>query len=178
MLRQAFATDAGIHCLWNDTAFSGVNDYDTWEKELLDDADIERHIRAGDFVPLYIHSDGVVEIQVRVGSVEAPAVLSAREAKYLAVASEPYLFRSRGRLCVSGIEYVSAGPDESVGTTPLSVGDYAVTVALLAWDEEPDMRDAQGSPKSTALPDFLVLVNPQVGTEDFRTTVETFPPTS
>lgn len=167
-----------MHCLWSDAAFSEVHDYDAWEKELLDDADIERHIRAGDFVPIYIHSDGVAEIEVRIGNVAVPAALSDREAKYLTVVSEAYLFRSRGSLCVSGIEDVSAEPDEATGIVTLPAGEYKATVSLLAWDEEPGMKDAQGNARPGALPDFLVLVNPRGKETNFRTSVETFPPAS
>ena len=65
-LRRAYATDSGMYAIWEPTAFSGVHDYATWEEQLLNDPDIERHIGAGHFVPINVHSDGISEIEVRI----------------------------------------------------------------------------------------------------------------
>ena len=173
-LRGSYATDSGMHCIWDPASFSAIHDYDTWETELLADKDIRRHIQAGHFVPVNIQSDGVFNIEVRVGSAEEPSALSDREAEYLVVSSEPYLFASNGALCVSGIEHVEGQPSDTVGSLDLASGEYAVTVHLIGWDEEPGMVAEDGTPKPEALPDFVVLVNPLAGDVSFRTEVETF----
>jgi hypothetical protein len=176
-IRGTYMTNSGMTCLWNPAAFIDVMDYDTWEAELLEDEDIRRHIRAGAFVPINIQSDGVYEIEVRVGTAADPAVLSEREAKYEFVASEPYLFRSTGRLCVSGIECVEKKPADGVGVLAIPRGDYAVKVHLIGWDQEPGMKRKDGKPKKEALPDFVAVMNPKPkGKTKFRTKVETFPP--
>ncbi|WP_433562885.1 hypothetical protein ACQP1O_36485 [Nocardia sp. CA-151230] len=52
-------------------------------------------------------------------------------------------------------------------------GAYAVTVHLLDWEAEPGAMDDQGNATTSALPDFVVLIEPT--TEDsFRTELETF----
>jgi hypothetical protein len=173
MHRNIYPTDAGMHCLWNQAAFAAVKDYDSWERELLEDADIERHIRAGNFVPLNIGSDGAMEIEIRIGTAESPAQLNARDTKYLIVASEPYYLRSTGMIGVCGIESVAVPPGADVGSMKLPAGDYAVTVHLIAWDEEPGMQTDEG-PAPGALPDYLVLINPAGTANQFRTSVQTF----
>ena len=39
-LRRVFATDSGMVAVWQPDQFHGIVDYDTWERELLEDADI------------------------------------------------------------------------------------------------------------------------------------------
>ena len=54
---------------------------------------------------------------------------------------------------------------------------YAVTVYLIAWDDEPGMKDKAGRPKPGALTDFVVLANPKPKKAvRFRTKLETFDP--
>ncbi|HST58006.1 MAG TPA: hypothetical protein VLK84_04950 [Longimicrobium sp.] len=173
--KGTLVTDSGMFALWDRQAFLGVVSFETWEPELVENEGIERHIRAGHLVPVGIHSDGVFDFAVRVGSADAPAVPSERERRYLTVSSEPYRVRSPGRLHLSGIEYIDARPDAtSVMTIDVPAGTWAVTVHLLEWDSEPGMKDAQGRPAPAALPDFLLLLNPAAGTERFRESVETF----
>ena len=105
-------TDSGMHAVWDRGHFNGVVDYDTWEAELLHDADIERHIADGHFVPINIHADDAYAIAVRFDSVTLPA-LSGDEIRRVVVASEPYVFNSKGRIDVSGIEYVAEVPDQT-----------------------------------------------------------------
>jgi hypothetical protein len=47
-------------------------------------------------------------------------------------------------------------------------------VHLIDWTAEPGMLDENDKPRPGALPDFVVLLNPKVGNEDFRTSVDTF----
>lgn len=173
MHRGTYATDAGMHCLWDQAAFQHVTDYDSWEKELLEDRDIERHIAAGHFVPLNLGDDGAMEVAVRVGSKTAPAVLDARESQYLIVGSKPYRLISSGTIGVSGLESVSVPVGRNVGSFALPPNEYAVTVHLMAWDEEPGMQTENG-PALGALPDYLVLINPSETGTPYRTAVKTF----
>jgi len=68
-------TDSGMVAVWQPEQFHGIVDYDTWERELLEDADISRHIQNGAFVPLNVHADGAYECAIRAGSAETPATL-------------------------------------------------------------------------------------------------------
>jgi homoserine dehydrogenase len=70
-------------CVWSQPAFAEIHDYDSWEPELCEDEDIIRHIQAGHFVPINIGSDGVSEVELRVGSAGERAVITDRESKYL-----------------------------------------------------------------------------------------------
>ncbi len=173
-LLGAYATDAGMHCVWRPAAFASVHDYETWDSQLSEDGDILRHVSAGDFVPINIRSDGAFEIEVRVGSASSPAALSERDRTYLEVESEPYRFISDGELCLSGIEHVHEAPDAHVGRLALSPGEYAVVVHLIGWNREPGMLTASGSRSPDALPDFIVAANPTTGRHAYRTRLETF----
>jgi len=173
MHRGLYPTASGMHCLWDQAAFTGVGDYDSWARELLDDADIGRHIAAGRLVPLNIGSDGAMEVEVRVGAPGAAAELTDREAKYLIVQSEPYRLRATGPAGVCGLEHVAVPPGPGVGMVPLPPGEYAVTAHLIAWDEEPGMQTDDG-PAPGALPDYLLLVNPAADGMQFRAAVQTF----
>jgi hypothetical protein len=169
-LGGVYATDSGMLCVWNPDPFASVVDYDTWEPELCEDEDILRHIKAGSLVPVGIHHglDGAFGVHLRVGDAEQPAELTEREAEYILGQSEPYRFRSTGRLCLSGLEHVEGQPGRQVGCVPVPDGEYAVRVYLIAWDDEPGMKDRRGRPKPGALPDFVVLANPKKGRVRFR----------
>ena len=71
--------------------------------------------------------------------------------------------RSRGKVSYGGIEYVEAQANSSVGEVALPPGDYSAQVHLVAWANEAGSKDIHGKPKSTALPDFVVLLNPLIG---------------
>lgn len=173
MHRGTYPTDSGMHCIWDQAAFAAVNDYDSWASQLLDDSDIVRHITAGHLVPLNIGSDGAMAVEVRVGGPGSAAALTDRESKYLIVQSEPYRLRVTGPVGISGIEHVAVPPERGVGVIPIAAGDYAATVHLLAWDEEPGMQTDDG-PAKDALPDCVVLLNPTLPDEPYRTAVRTF----
>jgi hypothetical protein len=57
-LSRLLATDAGMHVVWDRAHFGNVRDYTSWERELLEHEDIERHIGAGELIPINIQSDG------------------------------------------------------------------------------------------------------------------------
>lgn len=173
-INRTFATGSGMLAAWSPQHFREITDYDSWERELLEDEDITRHIREGAFVPINIQSDGAFQCVVRVGGSGVSATLSEREKRYLVVSSQPYLFRSDGTLAISGIEYVAGSPEESVASIPLPRGDWAVTVHLIDWPGEPGARSADGTPASTALSDFVVLLNPVTAETRYRTSLDTF----
>ena len=159
--------------LWNPVRFQQIVDYPTWERELLEDSDIERHVAARSLVPVGIGADGSFGFEVRVGSTGAPAVLDDRERQYLVVASEPYGLDSDGQVWLTGIEEVSKEPRNGLVTT-LPPGTWSVVVHLLDWGAEPGSTASDGLPVPTALPDFLVLVNPTDRAGHFRQAVPTF----
>ncbi len=173
-VERVVATDAGMFMLWQPEAFAAVHDYDSWAVELEDDADIARHVRAGHCVPVNIGQDFAAAFVVRVATDEMPAELSVREATYLVVASEPYLFESEGGAHLDGIENVGSatGPRLEV-----PAGRWAVTAHIIDWEAEPGAKQPTGRPAGGALPDFVVLLNraPAEGMP-FRTAVATFPP--
>ncbi|MFJ3882928.1 hypothetical protein ACIPW5_36430 [Streptomyces sp. NPDC090077] len=169
------ATDAGMLVLWDPQRFEAVVDYDTWEDELLEDEDIVRHIQAGSLVPLNAGGDGAFAVQIRSGTAAAPAALTERETAHQLVASQPYLFVSRGRALVGGIEDVSGDASDGVIEHPVPEGRYAVVVHLIDWQAEAGSQDAAGRPVPGALPDFVVLIDlAQPGQGAFRTAVNTF----
>ncbi len=84
-LIAALPTDSGMHALWDSTSFSHICDYDDWEKEILDNADIERHISNGAFVPIYVHSDGTPSIELRVGNISQVEYIKERERPWVVV---------------------------------------------------------------------------------------------
>ncbi|MFF7183500.1 hypothetical protein [Streptomyces sp. NPDC008121] len=167
--------DAGMLVLWDPQRFEAVVDDDTWEDELLDDEDIVRHIQAGALVPLNVGGDGAFGVLVRSGTAAAPARLTEREAAHQLVASQPYLFVSRGRALVGGVEDVSGDAPDGVIEHLVPEGRHAVVVHLIDWQAEAGSQDKDGRPVPGALPDFVVLVNPaQPGQGAFRTAVHTF----
>ena len=169
------ATDAGMHVLWNPSHFTDVTDYETWESALLEDDDIIRRIEAGELVPINIGSDGAFQFLVRVGAVGRAPVLTRRERQYLVVSSQPYLYLSDGTARLTGVERVCADPGPAAPALTVPAGPSAVTVHLIAWDDEPGAKDAQGQPVPGALPDFIVLIGPEDMTyRPFRTRLQTF----
>ncbi|MDX2563276.1 hypothetical protein PV371_26960 [Streptomyces sp. TX20-6-3] len=172
---MAVATDAGMLVLWDPERFEAVVDDDSWEDELLEDEDIVRHIQAGALVPLNVGGDGVFGVLVRSGTSAAPAGLTEREAAHQLVTAQPYLFVSRGRALVGGIEDVRGDASDGVVEHPVSEGRHAVVVHLIDWSAEAGSQDDAGRPVPGALPDFVVLINPaQPGWGAFRTAVQTF----
>ncbi|MGA5198231.1 hypothetical protein [Streptomyces exfoliatus] len=169
------ATDAGMLVLWDPQRFEAIVDDETWEDELLEVEDIAGHIQAGSLVPLNVGGDGAFGVLVRTGTATAPATLTARETTHQLVASQPYLFVSRGRALVGGIEDVSGDASDGVIEHPVPEGRCAVVVHLIDWQAEAGSQDETGRPVPPALPDFVVLINPtQPDQRTFRTSVHTF----
>ena len=163
-------TDAGMWLLWQPQAFASVHDYDSWSMELEDDADVSRHVGQGHCCPINIGSDMAAAFVIRAGDASEAAVLTERELAYRVVSSDPYLVVSQGLVAISGIEDVGV---ETAAELALSPGPWAATVHLIAWDDEPGMK-VDGKPVPTALPDFVVLLNPADPGQPFRSDLITF----
>ncbi|GGU73261.1 hypothetical protein [Lentzea flava] len=149
-------TGAGMCGIWQPEHFEYVTSLDEWEDEVSDPEALEAHIEAGAFVPLDVGGDGVFQLTLRVGG------LNAREGRYVLVSSDPYLLISRGSVALGGLEDVgpyAGGADEIA----LGVGRYMVIVHLIDWKAEPGSMDGEGRPTAAALPDFLVEVAPEAG---------------
>jgi hypothetical protein len=173
---RAFAvTDAGSCALWDPEAFEDIVDEGAWEDDPFDDDALRRYIRAGHYVPVSVGADGTYEVLVRVGTTAAPAALTDRERRYLIATSEPYLLvTTGGGACYSNAETVAV-PVEAAGHVPLPVGRWSVTVHEIDNMEEPGQLDAAGNLAATALPGFVLLIDPAPDTAgDHRTEFQTF----
>jgi hypothetical protein len=167
------STDAGMLAVWNPRQFATIVDYDTWERELLEDKNILRHVRDGNLVPINIGRDFAAGVTVRIEPLAYPK-LSEREARYLFLSSEPYLYVSDGGMCVSGFESIDRDPDPS-RVISIAPGRYQVTIHMLDWDDEPGAKDGSGRPTANALSDFLILVSPEPTPNSvYRVELETF----
>ena len=119
-----YTTEYGMYGIWSRPHFLGIlKDQKSWEREILEDENIERHIRAGAFVPINLRLDGTVDIEIRIGTTSEPAALSDSESKHLSAASDPYLFRATGELWVSGIEHVLETPDPEAASLAVDRGE-------------------------------------------------------
>jgi hypothetical protein len=95
---------------------------------------------------------------------------------YAVVTSEPYLLAvTGGELCLSGIEGVG-DTDRAPLRVSLVDGRYAVRATIVAWDEESGGRGPAGNPTADVLPDFVLQITPEAGTEQYRTLEVTFDP--
>lgn len=175
------STDAGSWLLWQPEAFAHVHDYDTWATELYEATDMLRHVRSGVAVPISIDSDGASGFRVRVGRTRGrlrgpkPVELTARERRHLVLSSDPYLLVSHGRVVASGIEHVGPADPERHLALDLPAGRWAVTAHLIQWDAEPGATDENDGPTADALPDFVLLLNPEEDpTPPYRQSLATF----
>lgn len=169
------ATDAGMLALWDPKRFTGIVDYDTWDAQLGEDEDIERHIRTGALAPINIRSDGAFGVVVRIGGVDQPAQLTERETRHCLVTSDAYLLQSSGQVWLSGIEAVGAEAGSETVRFDLPAGRCSVVIHLIAWEDEPGSVNEDGTPSETALSDFVAVINPAAPEQDnFRSSVETF----
>ena len=168
--RMDLSTDAGMLGVWDYASFSIIHDYDSWDAELCEDVDIQRHIKAGEFIPLNL-GDGAFGVEIRFGS---PDSMSEREKKYLLVPGQPYLLRTKGKVCVSGIEAVSGELRPQAISLDVDPGDYAVLPQLIDWNQEPGAVDENDAPTANALPDIIVYLAPPIDGGVYRTELETF----
>ena len=171
MYRKNIATGCGMWALWDFETYKAIDDYDKWEPLFCEDEDIQKQVETSNFVPVYIHSDGVCSFEVKIdGS------LSEREQKYVCVSSEKYLLHSNGKVFLSGIDDIGGSVSESGAIAlPLEAGYYAVTVHLLSWNEEPGAYLEDGSVSPDSLPDFVVIIESGAAPDgEYRKTIETF----
>ena len=169
-MKNTYHTDSGMLCIWDFEKFKHIHDYDSWDKELCEDNDIIRNIKNNSFVPLNL-GDGAFEVEIRINEEN----LNEREKEYLLVPSLPYLLKSSGRICISGLEHVSAELDENIGVLELESGEYILQINLIDWNQEPGAVDESGNPTDIALPDMIVLITKYSNKKiEFRTEVETF----
>lgn len=175
VVNALIATSSGMFAVWDVAAFEHITDYDEWESSLLEDEDIIRQIEAGHLVPVNIQSDGAFQFVVRVGEAQNPETLSDRERQYLVASSESYLLVSQGKIAVSGIERIERDVTDDTPQFNLPDGRYSALVSLIDWASEPGMKGAEGNPSPEALPDFVVLLNPEVtGQQIYRSRIQTF----
>jgi hypothetical protein len=174
VVNQAIATNAGMFALWDAKTFEHITDYDSWEIELCEDEDIQKHVTTGAFVPIGIGSDGCFQFVVRAGNLSQPATLSNRETSLVVVSSEPYLLLTSGNIYISGIEKISGDYLEELSSIRLEQGKYTVTIHMLNWEAEKGAKDTDGNPSATALSDFVVLINPEDEKIHYRQKIETF----
>ena len=155
-VRKTVSTNAGSIFLWDQNSFGSITDYGSWAEQLEDEPDIRAHIEAGRIVPVSWGGDSASEVVARLG---APSRMSDREKQYLLVPSQPYRFKTTGKVCISGIEMISGKPDDHVLTFEIPPGTYAVYLNMIAWMDEPGAENADGSPAANALPDFIVCLD-------------------
>lgn len=164
------ATDAGMLALWCPSAFAAVDGYLAWETHVHDR--LPAAIAAGELVPLNIGHDGAYGVRVAL----TPPALSEREARYAFMTSDPYLLVvAGGEVCLSGLEDVGE-PEYADARIPLPPGRYSARVTMVDWDREPGSTGPDGRPTAQALPDYVVVVAPEDGTETYRTDEVTFDP--
>lgn len=167
--RAVIGTDAGMCALWQPERFEHIKDYDDWEKELIEDEDIERHVSEGTFVPLYLRADIVFDVVVRLG-----AGLSEREEPYRLGWSEPYRFISRGNKAMGGLEHVGEMAD-GAKTFPLAAGTYSVIAHFVDWQAEPGSLGPDGEVTSEALSDLVIELHEASEPEPaYRTSLDTW----
>jgi hypothetical protein len=174
VINQPISTDAGMFAIWDSAAFQHILDYDAWDAELSEDEIILRHIQVGKFVPINIQSDGCFQFAIRTGNTENLEHLNARETQYIVVSSESYLFDIEGNAFVSGFEHISGDHLENLPNFSLNKGRYVVNIHMLDWQAEPGSTDVNNQPTANALPDFLILINPEEIPINYRQKVLTF----
>lgn len=60
-----------MHGLWSPEAYRDVGERN-WEAHFVEDEALEVHIKRGEFVPIYVHSDGSPVIEARVAPSSLP----------------------------------------------------------------------------------------------------------
>lgn len=66
--------------------------------------------------------------------------------------------------------------DRAPFRTTIPDGRYSVRATIIAWDEEPGGVGPDGRPTEDALPDLVVQIAPETGTEAYRAAEATFDP--
>ncbi|HEY4018431.1 MAG TPA: hypothetical protein VGM75_07075, partial [Pseudonocardiaceae bacterium] len=130
-------TDAGMLALWDTAWFSDIVDYDTWELGVFDQEEMTGHIEAGALVPIGVGDQGGGwSVLIRIGTLDAPAELTGREARYEYASAGPYLLISTGEVKLSGVEFIGADLLDRGLTPPLPAGRHMVRVHRIDWAAE------------------------------------------
>lgn len=168
-LAASLPTDSGMHGLWDPDAFKNICDFDSWARNFVENADIQRHIAAGSFVPIYVHSDGAPLIELRVGSAQVAATFEPGTQTRVERRSKPYLFVSTGMVGISGIEYINGYSSDGSRFLGLPTGRWTVEVLEVEPQDELDKQLAD------KVPNFVVLLNPEPAQRpQYRQNVDTF----
>ena len=168
-MKRLFQTDSGMLCIWDYNSFKHINDYDSWDKELCEDEDIQKHINSSKFVPLNL-GDGAFDVEIRF----TEPSFSDREREYLLVPSQPYKIVSDGQLCISGLEHVCGDLDDNIANLSIKPGEYIAQINLIDWNQEPGATDSDGNPTDKALPDMIIFIYNDHSINEFRKDIETF----
>ncbi|MDO5405963.1 MAG: hypothetical protein Q4F28_01370 [Eubacteriales bacterium] len=171
MYKQDLITNSGMWALWDYETYKNVDEYDKWELLFCEDEDIARQIGKKAFVPAYIFEDGCRSFTLKVDE-----ELSSREQKYICVKSEEYLFYSKGKAVLSGIDSIDVAitPNEAI-IFDLPEGYYSVTIYLLSWDDEPGAYLENGEINPNALSDFVIILKSNADkNKTYRERINTF----
>lgn len=170
-LKKNLGTSNGMWAIWDYESFKDVDSYQKWFELFCEDDDIAKLVEKNSLVPINLHFDGNYVFEVKVDG-----ELTAKEKEYMATLSKEYFFHTEGKAYLSGIDRVFAEPDEDGAIVlDLPAGDYAISVALINWDEDPDayLRNGQVSP--LAMADFVVLIRSNAEADgDYKSGVDTF----
>jgi hypothetical protein len=165
-------SSTGMFALWQPENFRTIDrqDMSTWENELIEDLDIERHIGVGAFVPITLSFDGSFNFSFSFGE------LTARELRYAKLISDKYSLMSHGEVMLSGLEDISGEIYSSVTRLILEGGMYQVRVYLIAWYLESGYTQDGAESLPGVLPDFIVQIQKSDSDDQdsFRTSAETF----
>lgn len=171
MYKKDLDTASGMWGVWNYDTYKHIDDYDKWEPVFCEDEDIVKQIENHSFVPVNIFEDGCCSFTVKIDE-----EISDRETKYVCVQSEEYLFKSTGKVVVSGIDKIDQkiNPDK-VLILDMPEGYYSVKVHLLSWDEEPGAYLDNGDVSPDALSDFVIIIKSDADPDgNYRTKINTF----
>lgn len=171
MIEKAVSTSCGMWGLWDYEEYRTVVTYEDWDALFCENDAMKQQIAKAKFVPINIHSDGCFQFRVKINK-----TLSDREKQYVFMQSQEYLFESSGQVVLSGIEAINRAVNASDGIMfDLYRGKYAVSICMIDWTKEPNMKLPDGTPSPNALPDFIVLIHSIMEEQtDYRKGLETF----
>ncbi|HEY1064794.1 MAG TPA: hypothetical protein VGE52_01735 [Pirellulales bacterium] len=89
--------------------------------------------------------DGGYDIALRLADYAGESLLSDQELSQAIAASRPYLFRTEGDVCASGMEFVGSTSEEYVERIQIPAGEYVATV----YRFDPDQSSS---------PEFLIAL--------------------
>ncbi len=148
-------TYSGMWALWDYENYKNIFDEEEWGNKFINDDDILKEISTSKFVPIYAHINGSRQFKIKVNE-----SLDDREKQYVIATSKPYLLDTNGLVILSGIENILGDvSDQEAIKINVQKGKYEVIAYIIAWDKEPNMKLADGTISSNALPDFVICMN-------------------